>query len=97
MATSGGGTVRRVKQEARLRRSGQQHLLHATPVIAFLPDQALMPPNQGVCNARYSVIKYHYFAVNALHFQMFYWVYQSVIQLVTASFGINFGFLFFPW
>jgi len=51
MATSGGGTVRRVKQEARLRRSGQQHLLQAIPAIAFLPDQAVMPPNQGVCNA----------------------------------------------
>lgn len=69
--------MRRVKQEARLRRSGQQHLLQATPAIAFLPDQAVMPPNQGVCNARYSVLKYHYFAANVLHFQVFYWVYKS--------------------
>jgi hypothetical protein len=50
MAASGGGTVRRVKQEARLRRSGQQHHLQATPAIAFLPDPAVMPPNQGAAN-----------------------------------------------
>jgi len=97
MATSGGGTVRRVKQEARLRRSGQQHLLQAIPAVAFLPDQAVMPPNQGVCNARYGVIKYHYFVVNALHFQMFCWVYQTVIQLVTARCRMTYGALFFPW
>ena len=61
--------MRRVKQEARLRRSGQQHHLQTTPAVAFLPDQAFMPPNQGVYNARYGVITYHYFAVSALHFQ----------------------------
>jgi hypothetical protein len=50
MAASGGGTVRRVKQEARLRRSGQQYHHQATPAIAFFPDPAVMPPNQGASN-----------------------------------------------
>jgi hypothetical protein len=51
MAASGGGTVRRVKQEARLRRTGQQQHLHATSAIAFPPDPTVMPPNQGAAMA----------------------------------------------
>ncbi|KDR10617.1 hypothetical protein L798_15145 [Zootermopsis nevadensis] len=47
MAATGGGTVRRVKQESRLRRSGHQHQYQATPAIAFFPEPAIMPPNQA--------------------------------------------------